>query len=149
MRILEKLKSYIISFIPIIIVAVFSSMLTMQGSWYKEPSFQPPGWAFSAAWTIIYILIGIAGGIIIKKRDYLSFTLYLINLALNYLWTYIFFGNRMIGLAVIEIIVLWISIVVLIKFFKQTSKLAAWLLVPYLLWVTFAFILNFTVFIIN
>jgi tryptophan-rich sensory protein len=149
MKLVEKLKPYIISFIPVIIVAALSSMFAMQVDWYKKPSFQPPGWVFSAAWTVIYTLIGIAGGLIVKKKDYLSFGIYLINLFLNFLWTYIFFGSRMIGLALIEIVVLWVSIVVLFKFFRKTSALAAWLIVPYLLWVSFAFILNLAAYIIN
>lgn len=125
--------------------------------WYiflQKPVFNPPNWLFGPVWTILYIMIGISAYLIwIDKRDHVSFikarTIYIIQLVFNFSWSIVFFGMHQILIALIVIVLLWVSIVINIKAFSKINKLAAWLLVPYLLWVSFASLLNFYICILN
>jgi len=125
-------------------------------SWYafiNKPSFSPPNWLFAPAWTLLYILMGIAAFLIWQKRDYPqtkpALMFYGLQLILNTLWSIIFFGMKNLGLAFLEIIFLWLFILItLIKFYK-INKTAGLLFVPYLAWVSFALILNYAVWMLN
>lgn len=125
-------------------------------TWYvslNKPTFSPPNWVFGPVWTILYTLMGIAVyKIWIKKdnkgRDF-AVKIFAVHLFLNFLWSVIFFGAKNLGLAFFEISVLWVVIIYLIKLFAKIDKLAAILLVPYLLWVSFAAILNLSVWTLN
>ncbi|MFA5392481.1 MAG: TspO/MBR family protein [Candidatus Paceibacterota bacterium] len=125
-------------------------------SWYafiNKPSFSPPNWLFAPAWILLYILMAIAAFLVWKKRDNLktkqALIFYGIQLILNALWSIIFFGMKNPGLAFLEIIILWLFILItLIKFYK-INKVAGLLFVPYFLWVSFASILNFAVWMLN
>jgi len=121
------------------------------GGWYKslvKPSFNPPNWVFGPVWTTLYLLMGIALFLVWRlgfKAEGVQAALivFLIQLALNTLWSILFFGLHQPLPAFIEIIVLWAFILwTMIKFFGL-SRPAGWLLVPYLLWVSFASVLNF------
>lgn len=121
------------------------------GGWYKglvKPSFNPPDWIFGPVWTSLYLLMGIALFLVWRlglKTEGVQAALivFLIQLALNTLWSILFFGLHQPFPAFIEILVLWAFILwTMIKFFGL-SRPAGWLLVPYLLWVSFASILNF------
>jgi len=121
------------------------------GGWYKglvKPSFNPPNWIFGPVWTTLYLLMGIAFFLVWRmglKTEGVKAALivFLIQLALNTLWSILFFGLHQPLPAFIEIIVLWAFILwTMIKFFGL-SRPAGWLLVPYLLWVSFASVLNF------
>lgn len=119
-------------------------------SWYQylvKPSFSPPNWLFAPAWTTLYLLMGLSWYLAWKKGA--PKRLFLIHLAFNSLWSVLFFGLKSPGLALVEIIVLWILILAVILQFHRYSKLASWLLVPYLLWVSFAAYLNFSIFRLN
>lgn len=126
-------------------------------SWYKsiqKPSWQPPNSWFGPVWTTLYALMGFAFFLVWKadaspsvKRP--AITLYLLQLALNFLWSFIFFNQHQIGWALVDIIALWVLILLTIFAFARISKLAAWLLVPYISWVSFASILNFAIFQLN
>jgi tryptophan-rich sensory protein len=123
----------------------------MPGEWYatlKKPSWNPPGWIFGPVWTALYTMMAVAawlvwkrGGFVAQRRPLLIF---LAQLALNALWTPLFFGLHRPGLAFAEIVLLWLAIAATIPTFWRVSSLAAWLLVPYLAWVSFAAVLNFT-----
>jgi tryptophan-rich sensory protein len=125
-------------------------------SWYaflEKPFFAPPDWLFAPAWITLYTLMGIAAFLVWRKRDAVkiksALRFYSVQLVLNALWSVIFFGMRNPGLAFVEIVVLWLLILVAtLKFFK-VEKIAGYLFVPYLLWVTFAAILNFAVWRLN
>jgi tryptophan-rich sensory protein len=134
-------------------VAVVGALATDTGPWYQrlaKPSWQPPDWLFAPAWTIIFALIAAsavkswwdvpAGG----ARQYVVL-LFLLNGALNALWSVLFFALRRPDWALAEVSLLWLSIVALIYFIRDYSELGAWFLVPYLLWVSFASILNFAI----
>lgn len=139
-------------------VGILSSFFTISSipTWYQalnKPFFNPPNWIFGPVWTILYILIGVSIFLVLEKasknkRTFLS-SLFLVQLVLNFFWTFIFFGLHNPLLAFIEIIFLWISILVLILKFRKYSKTASIILIPYLLWVSFAALLNLSIFLLN
>lgn len=119
-------------------------------TWYgtlNKPEFSPPNWVFAPVWTTLYFLMGISLYLIwLKKRIPLVFW---IQLFLNFLWSIIFFGFKNPGLALVDILALWITILLTIKAFSKINNLAGKLLWPYLAWVSFATYLNFSIWIIN
>ncbi len=124
--------------------------------WYanlNRPSFNPPGWIFGPVWTALYILMGISLFLVWKEAPgqarNLAIGLFLVQLALNFAWSFIFFYSKMIGPALIEIIVLWLSIVIMMVLFYKIRPLAAWINIPYLLWVSFATALNAAYYMLN
>jgi tryptophan-rich sensory protein len=126
-------------------------------SWYPsivKPSFNPPNWLFAPVWTTLYVMMGMAIGIIWHEgweREAVknAVMLFLAQLVLNGFWSIIFFGTRSPGAALVIIVILWILIVLCIKHFFPINKLAAYLMVPYLLWVSFATILNASIYWLN
>jgi len=126
-------------------------------SWYatiNKPSFNPPNWIFAPVWTTLFILMGISlylimqqssAGKNIKKSLYLFFG----QLLLNIIWSVIFFGFKNPALALIEIIILLAVIILTTKEFKKINPLASWLFWPYICWVGFALILNFSIWFLN
>lgn len=125
--------------------------------WYvtlAKPALTPPGWIFGPVWITLYALMGIAlflvwrGGINTRQSK-IAVGVFLFQLLLNALWSIIFFGLQLPGIALAEIIVLWIAIVASIIAFARVSRTAAWLLIPYLLWVSFAMYLNYGIYILN
>ncbi|MFA6605337.1 MAG: TspO/MBR family protein, partial [Patescibacteria group bacterium] len=120
----------------------------------NKPSFNPPSWIFGPVWTTLYILMGIALYLIWQeglKKAFVknSFILFIVNLVLNSLWSITFFGLQNPALAFLVIVLLWITILVLIIRFYRINKLASYLLIPYLLWVSFASVLNFSIWQLN
>ena len=118
-------------------------------SWYpklEKPSFNPPGWVFGPTWTTLYIMMGVADYLVSQRGDGAAVdnarSIYRIQLALNATWSVLFFGLRAPLFALVEIGFLWAAIVVTMVRFARISKLATALLVPYLLWTTFASVLN-------
>ena len=126
-------------------------------TWYAtlvKPSFNPPDWIFAPVWIVLFFLMGVSlflvirGGI--KGRDVKAAVwFFAVQLVLNVLWTAIFFGLKMPLFAFIEIILLWIAILFTIVRFFPISKLAGYLLIPYIAWVSFAAVLNLSIFILN
>ena len=134
-------------------VAVLGGLLTELGPWYyslKQPSWKPPDWLFGPAWTVIFALIAVAG---LKGWQAAPdaagrsnvIILFLLNGALNILWSTLFFRLERPDWALVEVLFLWFSVVVMIMTVTPFSRLAGWLLVPYLAWVTFAGVLNLEV----
>jgi len=125
--------------------------------WYatlNRPSFTPPNWLFGPVWTILYLLMAISAFIVWQKSLVnpavkIALILYLVQLILNALWSVIFFGLKLPMLAFIEIIMLWTAIVFTILAFARVSITAALILVPYILWVSFAAVLNFSIWFLN
>jgi benzodiazapine receptor len=127
--------------------------------WYAnlvKPSFSPPNWLFGPVWTALYIFMAIALWRVWEskkkknaKEKRRAVTYFYIQLVLNVLWSILFFALQSPALAFIEILVLWAAIYVTIKKFFKVSALAGWLLVPYILWVSFAAVLNFAVMLLN
>ncbi len=122
-------------------------------TWYaalNKPTFSPPNWIFGPVWTALYIMMGISLYMVWKREpDSIPLSLFGIQLSLNVLWSYLFFGLKSPLYAFIEIIMLWAAILLTILNFKNISKTAAILLIPYLLWVSFAAVLNFYILLLN
>ncbi|WP_433826471.1 TspO/MBR family protein [Actinoplanes sp. CA-015351] len=109
----------------------------------NQPSWAPPSWLFGPVWTVLYAMIAMSGWLVWRRTGWsAALNWYAAQLVLNAIWTPIFFGAGQYGLALIDIVVLWVLIVVTIWKFRPVSKVAAGLLVPYLGWVGFATALN-------
>jgi benzodiazapine receptor len=140
-------------------IAVTASIFTISQIpvWYsaiKKPAFNPPNWLFGPVWTILYVLIATAAYLVWQRRDDSELyrkarSAYFIQLALNFAWSAVFFGKHQVLGAMVVIALLWISIVAIIYYFGKFNKPAAWLLVPYLLWVSFASVLNLYIYLLN
>jgi tryptophan-rich sensory protein len=130
---------------------------TSIGGWYLQldkPSFNPPNWIFGPVWTVLYILMGIAAGIVWNKGFYhkwVQIALYHFGfqLLLNASWSLLFFGLMEPFWALLDIIALFIVLLLTIKWFKIVNKTAAYLLIPYAIWVAFAAVLNFEIWRLN
>ncbi|RBA28404.1 TspO/MBR family protein [Flavobacterium tibetense] len=157
------MKTYLRILLCVVIclaVGYLSSITTQSGikTWYptiEKPVFNPPNWVFAPVWTMLFILMGIAAGRVwnqletnkeLVKKGLLFFA---IQLALNALWSYLFFGLNNILLALVEIILLWLVIFETYLIFKQIDKKASYLLLPYLAWVGFATILTASIYWLN
>lgn len=136
------------------LIGSFFTVSSIQ-NWYNllnQPSFRPPNWLFGPVWTILYTLMGISFYLIWIKKGPLvkqALTIFLIHLFFNATWSIVFFGLHNIFLALINILVIWVFIVVLINKFWSLDKRASILLIPYLAWVSFATILNYSIWILN
>lgn len=137
------------------VVATIASQF-MPGPWYEQltkPSWTPPNWVFGPVWTILYAAMAIAAWLVWKGRSLSEVTrpmaLFAGQLLLNGLWSYLFFGRQMIGMAFINIVALWLLIILTMIVFWRFNKYAGILFVPYLLWVTYAATLNFGLMYLN
>ena len=141
-------------------VGYFSSLVTRENidTWYvtlRKPIFNPPNWLFAPVWTVLYAMMGYAAGRVWNKIDQeeanvkKAFLFFLIQLALNALWSFLFFGLQNPMLALVEIILLWLMIYETHVQFKKIDKLAGQLLIPYLIWVSFATILTASIWYLN
>ena len=114
-----------------------------------KPSWSPPAWVFGPVWTALYLMIAVAAWLVWRQGGWRAqrapLSLYLLQLALNALWTPVFFGLRSPGLALVVIVSLGAAIVLTGRAFRPVSRVASWLLVPYLAWVVFAAALNFSI----
>lgn len=120
----------------------------------NKPPLAPPAWAFPAAWTLLYILMGIAAYLVYCSEKYpgrieRALTFYAVQLFMNFCWTLIFFNLRLYLAAFIWLVLLWAAIAGTALLFRFISKLAGWLMLPYLAWVTFAGYLNLGAYILN
>lgn len=156
---LKELVRLIVSILIVFIAGTIGSIATLSQipTWYAalvKPSWAPPNWLFGPVWTTLYILIGIALFLVwkegINRKDVkLAISVFVVQLVLNVLWSVIFFGyNSLLG-GLIVIIILWIAILANIIFFYRVSKSAGLLLVPYIVWVTIASYLNYSVYLLN
>lgn len=116
-----------------------------------KPALAPPGWLFPVVWTILYILMGIASYLVIisKKPYHTALIAYSLQLIFNFFWSIIFFNLRLYLFAFIWIVLLWLLILQTALLFYKISKPAGYLMLPYLLWVTFAGYLNFSIYLLN
>ena len=140
---------FIISLIVVSLVAYIGSLFTVIGPWYEsiKPTIAPPNWVFPIVWTVLFYLIAVSlyysWTETDKKHKKKVVVYYGINFILNILWSYLFFKMQNTRFAMFEILILWVSILFLIAFNFRHSRKAAYFLIPYLLWVTFAIILNY------
>lgn len=144
--------------LPLLIGAIGSFFTTSEiSTWYatlNKPSFNPPSFIFAPVWTTLYILMGIALFLVIsnkgqERRKRTAFMVFGAQILLNLLWSIIFFRLHQPLFAFLEIVVLWAAILYTIIIFYKISKPAAYLLIPYILWVSFASLLNLYVVLLN
>lgn len=143
----------IISILAVLLIGFISGFATAKNvnGWYEtlnRPWFAPPNYLFGPVWTGLYIMMGVALWLIWKQPASVPYRntallLFIAQLVLNFFWTFIFFQWKQMGWALAEILVLWALILVTIILFSKVNKTAAWLLVPYISWVSFATILNY------
>jgi benzodiazapine receptor len=126
------------------------------GEWYAQlvkPSWTPPNWVFAPVWTVLYLLMAIAAWLVWRPQGFaaarLALILFQVQLGLNALWSWLFFGQQRPGLAVIDITLLWLAILLTLLAFWRRDSFAGLLLLPYLAWVSYAAALNFAIWRLN
>lgn len=139
-------------------IGAISGIATSSGinNWYvtlNKPVFNPPNYLFGPVWTVLYILMGVSFYLILQSKNSIlknrAIMIFFIQLFLNFCWSFLFFKFQLVGIAFIEIIFIWVSIIIMIVAFYKINKVASWLQIPYLLWVSFASVLNGTIWILN
>ncbi|WP_299434867.1 TspO/MBR family protein [uncultured Aquimarina sp.] len=155
----KKLLRIGIAVLLCVLIGFLSSIATQTSisTWYvtlKKPFFTPPNWLFAPVWSILYVTMGIAAGIVWSKGFYhkwVKTALYHFGfqLLLNAAWSIFFFGMRNPLIALVDILALFILLLFTIKWFKVVNSTAAYLLIPYLIWVAFAAALNFSIWQLN
>lgn len=157
---MNKATKILIMIVTCVGVGYLSSVVSRDETdpWFDnliKPSFNPPDWVFSPVWTTLYILMGLAAGLVWDKietqRETVrkALTFFWIQLGLNALWSYLFFGLHNPLLALIEIVILWLMIYETFVQFNKVNRVASYLLLPYLAWVTFATVLNASIWWLN
>lgn len=140
------------------LVAAVSTLYTVPAipTWYAaltKPRFNPPNQVFGPVWTALYALMAIAAWLVWKRPDswfrQVGLLWFGIQLALNFAWSLVFFLGHRIGMAFLEILLLWLAIAATMVFFFRTSKVAGWMFAPYLAWVSFASVLNLAIWVKN
>jgi tryptophan-rich sensory protein len=140
----------LVAFLVVVFIAASFGAIFQPGAWYAgldKPSFNPPNWVFAPVWTVLYVLMAVAAWLVWRERGSVAaaavpLAAWLVQLVLNAMWSWLFFGQHEMGLALVDITALWFAIVVTIALFWRVNHLASWLLVPYLAWVSFAMLLN-------
>jgi benzodiazapine receptor len=156
---MKRAIGIVVSVIVCELAGVIGSLFTTPSipGWYAgltKPPFNPPSWVFAPVWTILYALMGLAAYLVyeegFKKREVKkALSVFAAQLLLNTLWSIVFFGAHMIFGAAVVIVVLWAMILATILLFRRISRAAAYLLVPYILWVSFAAVLNVSLYVLN
>ena len=157
---MNKITRIVLLVIICLAVGYFSGAVTRSAiaDWYPtliKPSFNPPNWIFAPVWSMLYVMMGVAAGLVWDRMEQESevvkkaLLFFAIQLGLNALWSYLFFGLRNPMLAGLEIIVLWLMIYETYIQFSKINKIAGYLLVPYIAWVSFAAILNASIWWLN
>ena len=140
-------------FIVLTFLAPLAGAFTPPGAWYQtlnKPSWNPPNEIFGPVWTLLYLGMAVAAWLVWKRGGQgHALRLYVVQLALNAAWTPVFFGAHQLGAAFIVIVCMWIAIFLTQRAFQAVSRPAGLLLVPYLAWVSFASVLNFTLWRLN
>ena len=157
---MNKITKILSVVVTCMVIGYFSGIITRASivTWYPtfvKPGFNPPNWLFAPVWTLLYIMMGVAAGLVWNRIDYekelvkKALLFFVIQLGLNALWSYLFFGLQNPLLALIEIVLLWLMIYETYLKFRKIDTLAGYLFIPYLLWVSFAGILNANIWWLN
>ena len=142
-------------FLPIAFIVIgMGSGFSIQsgdGSWYSslaKPFFNPPSWIFGPVWTLLYILLGLTFSHLIQKENRQSINLFVAQSILNFSWSMIFFQMQRVDLALINIFAMW-TLNIIIVFINRNDKKVFLLMFPYMVWISFAMILNLSIYIMN
>lgn len=150
-KVVKLLSAVAVCWIAAVIgsIATFSQIPT----WYTtlvKPEWNPPNWLFGPVWTVLFTLMGVSLYLLWKnKNNAIAVRFFYIQLFLNILWSWMFFGWHRLDLALVEIVVLWIAIVKTVNYSYKVNKTAGLILLPYLIWVSFAGFLNYTIWMLN
>ncbi len=154
----EKSRAILLAAVAAMVVAALGALITDLGPWYyglRVPSWKPPDWLFGPAWTLIFTLAALSGYLSWSRAPRYSpnsarvLALFAVNGLLNMAWSALFFRLHRLDWALLEVVLLWLSIAALMYFTARSSRLASLLLLPYLLWVSFAGCLNFVLLRLN
>ena len=150
---------FIISIMIPLMVGAIAGFFTGESvnSWYvnvNKPSFNPPSWLFAPVWTALYLMMGIAfclgwKAAVTDELKKQAMTLYAVQLFINFIWSFIFFYLQQPGWAMVDFVLMWIMILLTVIWFGKIAPVAAWLLVPYICWVSFAALLNYSIWKLN
>ncbi len=156
---MKPIFKFVISILIPLAVGAIAGYFTSSSvdGWFatiNKPSFNPPNWVFAPVWTMLYIMMGIAFFLVWKTDSAImtrrsAIAAYIAQLILNFLWSFVFFYAHQPGWALVNIILLWLMILETIILFRKLSTAAAWLLIPYICWVSFATVLNFAIWKLN
>jgi benzodiazapine receptor len=157
---MNKITRILTVVVTCLVIGYFSGMVTRSAitTWYPtlvKPSFNPPNWIFAPVWSMLYIMMGVAAGLVWNRVDFekeivkKALTFFAIQLALNALWSFLFFGLKNPLLAGVEVVLLWLMIFETYSQFVKINKIAGYLFIPYLLWVSFAAVLNVSIWWLN
>ena len=158
----SKSRRNLLGFLAFILLSIAVSGIggaitaTSVDTWYQvleKPSFNPPDWVFAPVWTALYILMGIAAWRVWRLRSFkatrMALSIYAVQLCLNLVWSFLFFGLLRIDLALVEIVILLVAIITNTIMFWRVDRLASLLFVPYAAWVLYATILNASLWLLN
>ncbi len=157
---MNKITRILSVVVTCLVIGYFSGIVTRAAitDWYPtlvKPSFNPPNWIFAPVWSMLYIMMGVAAGLVWNRMEQerevvkKALIFFAIQLALNALWSYLFFGLHNPMLAGLEIIVLWLMIFETYVQFGKINKIAGYLFLPYIAWVSFAAVLNASIWWLN
>ena len=157
---MNKITRILTVVVTCLAIGYFSGMVTRSSiaTWYPtliKPSFNPPHWIFAPVWSMLYVMMGVAAGMVWNKIEFdkevvkKALMVFSVQLALNALWSFLFFGLKNPMLAGLEIIILWLMIYETYLQFAKINKIAGYLLLPYLAWVSFATVLNASIWWLN
>lgn len=137
-------------FILLSLAVASSGAIFRPGEWYArlaKPDWTPPNWAFPVVWSILFLLMAVSGWLVWRQvgADVAVFTPFAVQMVLNAIWSWLFFGRRRPDLALVDLAALWLGIAATIASFASVSAMAAWMLAPYLVWVSIAGCLNWSV----
>lgn len=140
-------------FLALVVATASTGILFQPGAWYaqlRKPGWTPPNWAFGPVWTVLYIMIAIAGWLVWREAGWgPAIFLWAAQLVLNATWSWLFFGRRRMDLAFVDVVLLWLSVAAFAVAASPVSTTASLLFLPYLVWVTIAGALNLTVWRMN
>jgi len=156
---IKDIWKLVVSLVACLAAGAIGSIFTRSAipTWYAElekPLFTPPSWLFGPVWTLLYIMMGVAAFLVwrrgLKNRNIrVALIVFLLQLVLNALWSVVFFGLESPFFGLVVILILWIAILATVVFFFRISKVASVLMWPYLLWVSFAAVLNASIWLLN
>ncbi|MGB7969579.1 MAG: TspO/MBR family protein [Methanobacterium sp.] len=156
---IREIPKLIVSILVVFLAGAVGTVYTLKQitTWYVsliKPSWTPPNWAFGPIWSTLYVLMGISLFLVwregLERKDVkIAILVFAVQLVINVLWSLVFFASHNIIGGLVMVIVLWISVLITILVFYRISKPAALILIPYLIWVTIAGYLNYTVFLLN
>ena len=149
---MRRAAIYVVFPIAVLGIGLLIGTVTRPDGWYAalaKPSFNPPGWVFGPVWTILYVLIAIAGARTFEGGAGRAFSLWLVQMALNFAWSPVFFGLHRPGIALLIIAALLVTILMFIAYRWRGDRVSATLFVPYAAWVAFASVLNASIVALN